>query len=404
MRGRLVIAAILAIALAGCSGGGDPAATTSAAAPPPPAPPTTTVKVVSMLSENSFDEETTSMLQAIALYLDGIDHRIGDVGIEYANVDTHWTRTQPAGFDVGCTMAADKIVADEAVVGVVGPLISGCARRVIPDFNKLPLALVSPSNQAPGLTHEAPGTAVGEPGKYYPNGIINYARVVPADDVQGRFGARYLQGLGATSVCVLDDGSDYGRSITDAFMDEAHAIALGIACRRPRREDEPPEEMIQRAGLAGADAIYIGGVWEGAGNRLVRARADVLGPDVRVLVSDGFLDGELPKDAEGIYKTTPYLPPAQLPDQKFVQTYTDRYGAAPGAYAAYAVAALQALLDAIARSDHSRAGVAEKLLQANVQETPIGPVSFDRYGDRVSPPVGVFQVQQGAWTFLEAGT
>jgi branched-chain amino acid transport system substrate-binding protein len=59
---------------------------------------------------------------------------------------------------------------------------------MIPVLNRAsngPIAQVSPANTYVGLTHAGPGTAAGEPGKYYPTGHRNYARVVAADDFQG---------------------------------------------------------------------------------------------------------------------------------------------------------------------------------------------------------------------------
>ncbi|MCX5744510.1 MAG: hypothetical protein NT062_18620, partial [Proteobacteria bacterium] len=48
-----------------------------------------------------------------------------------------------------------------------------------------PVGMVSPANTYVGLTHAGPGTAPGEPGKYYPTQKRNYIRVVAADDFQG---------------------------------------------------------------------------------------------------------------------------------------------------------------------------------------------------------------------------
>ena len=53
--------------------------------------------------------------------------------------------------------------------------------------------MVSPANTYTGLTTAGPGTAAGEPGKYYPTGKRNYARVVAQDEYQGAADAMLAQ-------------------------------------------------------------------------------------------------------------------------------------------------------------------------------------------------------------------
>jgi len=76
-------------------------------------------------------------------------------------------------------------VADKDTIAYIGTLNSGAAKVSIPILNAANLVMVSPANTYVGLTHAGPGTAAGEPGKYYPTGKRNYARVVAADDFQG---------------------------------------------------------------------------------------------------------------------------------------------------------------------------------------------------------------------------
>ena len=67
-----------------------------------------------------------------------------------------------------------------------------------------PLGMVSPANTYVGLTHTGPGTAAGEPDKYYPSGTRNYIRIVAADDFQGAADALLAKQLGAKKVFILN--------------------------------------------------------------------------------------------------------------------------------------------------------------------------------------------------------
>ena len=133
-----------------------------------------------------------------------------------------------------------KYVEDESIIGVIGTFNSGCAKIEVPIANEASLAVVSPANTATGLTHEGPGAESGEPDKYYPSGVRNYARVVTSDDIQGAIGAQYMQEtLGCTSMYILDDKDAYGKGVADAFESAAgtstsrsRAMRAGTRTRR----------------------------------------------------------------------------------------------------------------------------------------------------------------------------
>ena len=53
------------------------------------------------------------------------------------------------------------------------------------------------------------------------------------------------------------------------------------------------------------------------------------------------------------------------------------------------------LLDAIARSDGTRASVVEELFATKVENGILGSFSFDRFGDIDPAPVGVYRFEGG---------
>lgn len=130
------------------------------------------------------------------------------------------------------TSNANKSVADKSVVAFIGHFNSGAAKLSIPILNQANLAMVSPANTYPGLTKPGKGEAK-EPDVYYPNGKRNYARVVPADDLQGVVGAKWAKSLGAKKVYILDDQELYGKGLAAIF--EATAKKRRAASRRKRR-------------------------------------------------------------------------------------------------------------------------------------------------------------------------
>jgi branched-chain amino acid transport system substrate-binding protein len=399
-----VVLALLVLAVAGCSGDDKPSATEQA-------PPTTTVKIVSELPLKGLArEQTESMVNAIELYLDQIDHKVGDIAIEYESHDTD-SSPPKAGPEYACQ--ASDYIDEAALVGVIGPFSSSCARVLVPTLNELPIAVVSPSNTDVGLTHQGPGSVEPEPDPYFPSGVRTYVRIVPPDDVQGQVGAKTMAGLGVTSVCVLDDREMYGQAVADAFELAAKDEGIHVACRhgwRHRGRDTNYLGLMEKGKASGANGVYIGGTSDRGGAQLIQDKLAVVGDHeaVKLLVSDGFVVNELFDEAgsaslEGLYGTTPALSPQDLTGAgaAFVAAYAAEYGE-PRTYTAYGAAAAQVLVDAIGRSDGTRADIAAKLFETDIPDGIVGPVTFDPNGDRVDAPVAVFQARHGAWEFLEA--
>ena len=152
---------------------------------------------------------------------------------------------QVSGTRASASANANAYAQNSSVVGVIGTFNSGAAEIEIPVLNRAPngpIAMVSPANTYVGLTHGGPGTAAGEPGKYYPTGKRNYARVVAADDYQGAADALLTKSLGIKKVFILNDKEAYGLGVATNFKNAAASSASrssasprGTARHRPTR-------------------------------------------------------------------------------------------------------------------------------------------------------------------------
>jgi ABC-type branched-subunit amino acid transport system substrate-binding protein len=108
----------------------------------------------------------------------------------------------------------------------------------------------------------------------------------------------------------------------------------------------------------------------------------ILGPDSWAIGPDAF--DALGRDARNIHFTYQGVPLKRLPPAG--RRFTKQFGATqPGGLvtsdAVYAAQATEILLDAIARSDGSRASVTRNLLATDVGDGLIGAVRFDDNGD-----------------------
>ena len=123
--------------------------------------------------------------------------------------------TAAAGkWDPGQTAAnARKVASDPKAVLYIGEFNSGASEVSIPILNEAGIPQVSPANTYVGLTTSLPGSAPGEPQKYYPTGKRTYLRIVPIDSIQAAADLIAMKNAGCTKVAVANDKEAYGAGL-----------------------------------------------------------------------------------------------------------------------------------------------------------------------------------------------
>ena len=346
---------------------------------------------------------TTQMAQAIAFVLRRRDFRAGDFGVAYQSCDDSIAST--GLFDLPkCAANARAYSANPDVVGVVGTFNSPCAATEIPILNRAAnggLAMVSPSNSFVGLTRTGPGAPAKELARLYPTGRRNYARVSPADDMQMAALALYVRRLGHERVAVLDDGDGgYGVPLALAFDRAARRLGLRVVLH----ESWDPQAssyrgLVQAVGRSGAQAVVLSGLLDTNGAQVVRELRSQLGPEFTLLGNEGFTPVSLLLEragaaGRGMYVSLSGLTIERLGPEgrRFVRAFAETQpGAEIEPTAVYAAQATEVLLDAIARSDGTRASVIEELFQTRVVGGLLGDFTFDENGDISESPVTILR-------------
>ncbi|MCX4454231.1 ABC transporter substrate-binding protein [Streptomyces sp. NBC_01340] len=301
---------------------------------------------------------------------------------------------------------ATEFVADDSVVGVVGPMTSSVAQVMQKVFHDAHLTQISPANSAPALTL----------GKDWAQGTVSrpydtYFRTVANDTAQAPAAARYLYVKSKRrKAFVIDDEQTYGASLAESFkkaFGEEGGTVVGEAHVDPIREDFSTQ--VSQAVNAGADVVYYGGEYDAAG-RLSR-KLHAASPGVLLAGGDGILSDTYATlagaDDGADICTSGGAVAGSLPSaQTFIKDYKAAgYTSSYGSYGGYAYDATSALIQAFKSLHVDPSGTVpstkRESLRASVQNVDfdgvMGKVGFDANGDAVSQTVTVYRLSGGTW-------
>src|SRR5215472_3806947 len=172
--------ALVALAAAACSSSGSGSSTSTGSSSSSGG----TVDFYSSLPmQGASSAQTIPLVNGIKLALAQAGGKAGQWTVKYTVLDDS---TAAAGkWDPGQTAANARLVAsDPKAVYYMGEFNSGASQVSIPILNQAGVPQVSPANTYVGLTTNLPGSAPGEPQKYYPTGKRTYLRIVPIDSIQ----------------------------------------------------------------------------------------------------------------------------------------------------------------------------------------------------------------------------
>jgi len=353
--------------------------------------------------------QTVQMTEAVKFILKQHDFKAGKYTVGYQSCDDATAQLGKWASEK-CSANGNAYANNKAVVGVIGTFNSGCAEIEIPLLNRAPdgpVGMVSPANTYVGLTHSGPGTAPGEPDKYYPTGKRNYIRIVAADDFQGAADAQLAQQLGLKKVYVLNDKEAYGLGVATDFRNSATKLSIGIAGFAAwNGKASSYEGIATKIKQSGADGVFLGGLVCENGGKLVKDLRAGLGPDVKILSPDGFTPISAVvqgagQAAEGQYVSVAGLPNEQLgpTGQKFVKDFgATQSSGQVDPYSSYAAQAAEVVLTAIENSDGTRAGVAANLFKTDVKDGILGSFKINPEGDTNANPISIYQIKSGKQT------
>jgi branched-chain amino acid transport system substrate-binding protein len=319
--------------------------------------------------------------------------KAGSMKIGYQSCDD--STAQTGGWDSAkCATNARLYAGNKSVIGVVGTFNSGCAKIIVPILNRAnpgPMAMVSPANTNPGLTKK---WDPGEPQKYYPTGVRNYARVVATDDIQGPADALWSKSLGYKKVYVLNDKQTYGFGVATTYKNAAKKLGIQVVGFKGwDAKQSSYEALANLIKASGAQSVFLGGIACNNGAKLMQDIRAVA-PKVKLQMPDGFSDpvanGAV---GNGAYISVAGQPPKSLTGQGaiFVKSFGKSIGASPNPYSQYGAQAMQVMLQAVAAGGGDRAKTTKAIFGITITGGIIGNFSINASGDTNLTPITIYK-------------
>ena len=347
--------------------------------------------------------DSRGMADTIRFVLEQRGFRAGRFTVGYRSCDNsspHAVIWEPRR----CAANANAYTRADKLVAVIGTIHSNCSRVEVPILNRAPggpLALVSSVNVYPNLTRggrlklRPPSGRRGEPGVYYPTGVRSFLRVIGRADQEGVASALLAKQLGLRRVYLLySDFEDGDVKWTGPFRRTAERLGIEIAGEKEASDDSIYDAVVRRVARADVDGVMLGG----AVGTLVERLRKRLGPRVALIGGSGYayipdLLDEIGRAAHGMYVATTEVTadgPGMTPAAK---RFAAELGpTAHGGYALQTAQATEVVLQAIARSDGTRASVVRELHATRVHDGLVGDFGFDRYGDITPARVTILRV------------
>ena len=411
----LAAVVIAALAAAGCSSSsstasGSTAGTTNSG---------NTVDVYSSLPMlGSSTAQTIPMVNGIKLALSQAHDMAGKFHVRYTELND---ATAAAGqWDASQTQAnAREAATDPKAVYYIGEFNSGASEVSIPILDQSGLAQVSPANTYVGLTTDLPGSAAGEPMKYYPTGVRNYLRIVPIDSIQAAADLMMMHQAGCTRVAVANDKEAYGAGLAQLLTLEKGYYGVNIVSNTGIDPTSPNfRSYASTIKSEGATCFFFAGIVSDGAVQIVKDVAAGL-PTAKIFGGDGVCTSSFTQASAGgvpasiasrVRCTVATQNLRSYPGgETFLAAYQAAYHVAnPDPYAIYGYEAMELGLNTIAKlgaNGDNKADVVKALFATKDSKSVLGTFGFNKDGDTTLKSYGVYKVAtDGSPVFFETLT
>lgn len=297
----------------------------------------------------------------------------------------------------GGQLAANRVAANENIIGVIGTSCSSAAEPAIPIIGDAGMVMISPSNTAPGLTAED-----------RPESFAGYLRTAHNDLFQGRVAAEFAYNeLGLTTAATIHDGSPYAEQLQSVFADVFTELGGEITAQEAINVSDTDMGPVLTSIAASQPQIIYYPIFTAEGGFITQQAREVEGlADTALMGADGLFSPDFVKAAgeaaDGVYLSGPYVGDSEA-YAAFIDTLEETYGRPPlSGFHAHAYDATMIILNALAAASATdedgtlvigRQALRDAVYATDGYQGLTGTLSCDENGDcATGEALAVFQL------------
>ena len=184
------------------------------------------------------------------------------------------------------TAAAERLITSDKVVGIMGADCSGVTTAIANNV-AIPngVTMVSPSATSPALT------TIADNGYFF--------RTAPSDARQGQVLAQITMERGFNDVAVTFINNDYGKGLSDSFINAYKGLGGKISAVVPHEADKADfSAEVAALNASGASILAVFGYVDQGGNHIIQGSIDS-GAFDKFILADGMFGESLLKNIDG---------------------------------------------------------------------------------------------------------
>ena len=286
------------------------------------------------------------------------------------------------------TLVSQRLIDDESVLGVIGPLTSASALASGPLYQRAGLAFLTPTATNPRITEQGWTVAF---------------RVAGRDDREGPAAGLFINGeLKPKKVVAISDKTAFQAGNVNEVVRKLKELGTDATIEEVSAQDRDLSAIITRIKTAGADVVYLG-MAPGQCALLLKQAAQAGVKFTPVSHSSNrerelFIKGSN-GNAEGAYLTYNARDPRTVPEAKsFIERFEKRFKSTVSAYEPQAFDATNILIKAIRTAGLKDGKVDREKVLAAIRSQDGYPgvmginIKFDKKGDVEAAPIGIYKV------------
>ncbi len=332
-----------------------------------------------------------SSVNAIKLAFEEVNQKGGVLGkqLELVTTDNKSDASES-------TLAITKLITQDKVVAVLGPVTSTNTLAAVPvaQDNKIPV--ISPTATNPKVTVDE---KTGKVNDY----IFRACFIDPFQGtVMANFASNELKAK--TAAIYIDNASDYAKGLAQFFEESFVKNGGSIVAKEAYvAKDTDFKATLTRIKSANPDVIFVPGYYEEVGKIVKQGRE--LGINVPFLGGDGWdapqiVDIAGASNLNNTFFSNHYSPEDTSAEvQNFVKAYKAKYNATPDALAALGYDAALILIDAMKRANSTDPQkIRDAIEQTKGLQVVSGQINFDQNHNPIKSAV-IIEFKDGKQTF-----